>query len=242
MTARKRSRKPPRQSTRKPSFLWRLVRAPFLGALMAFSTFFGLCVFGLLLYTVVPPPTTGVQMQRRVEAWFSEGPYDKKYRPVAPEAIAAHLGHAVVAAEDGRFYEHGGIDWQAVEEAIEEGRRGRRQRGASTITQQLVKNLFLTTHRSWLRKGLEVPLAYLAERILSKERILYLYLTVIEWDHGVYGAEAAAQHYYGVSAARLSRAQAAALAADIPNPRQRTPQRMGRYRDIILRRMRNMGW
>ncbi len=219
-----------------------VLRTGLLVVVMGLSTYIGLCTLFLLLLNVVPPPTTGVQMQRRVESFFEEAPYRKTYHPVPPSAISKHLRHAVVAAEDGRFYEHGGIDWEAVQEALEDRRQGRRLRGGSTITQQLVKNLFLTTHRSYLRKVLEVPFTYLAELLLPKDRILYLYLTVIEWDRGVYGAEAAAQHYYSVSAARLTRTQAAGLAAVIPAPRHRTPQQAGRYRNAILRRMRNHGW
>ena len=114
-------------------------------------------------------------------------------------------------------------------------------RGASTLTQQLVKNLFLTTHRSLVRKGLEVALTPLAELILPKERILELYLNEIEWGPGVFGVEAAARHHYAVSATRLSRAQAVRLAAVIPAPRVRRPERMGWYARVIEGRMRAMG-
>ncbi len=248
MTARTKSRKRARGARKKPrkgspgGRLRRLVRGAVLGSVMAVSTYVGFCTFCLLVFNVVTPPTTGVQIQRRVESWFEDAPYAKHYRPVPRPALSVHLRHAVVAAEDGRFYEHGGIDWEAVQDALEDYDRRGRLRGGSTITQQLVKNLFLTTHRSFVRKAFEVPFAYLAELLLSKERILDLYLNVIEWDRGVYGAEAAAQAYYGVSAAKLSRAQAAGLAAVIPAPRRRTPQRVGWYRDIILRRMGQMGW
>lgn len=207
------------------------------------SVYYGACALLLLSYNVVDPPTTGVQIQRRAESFFEDEPYEKRYAPVARAQLSAHLAHAVVAAEDGRFFQHTGIDWAAVQEAIEDNReRGRAYRGGSTITQQLVKNLFQTTHSSYVRKALEVPLTYLAELLLSKERILTLYLNVIEWDRGVYGAEAAARHYYGASAQDLSRYQAAALAACIPDPLGRSPQRMDWYTDIILRRMGQMGW
>lgn len=210
---------------------------------MLVTTYFGLCVLLLGAYTVVDPVTTGVQMQRRIEALAQGTDYTKRYEPVSAEAISPHLRHAAVAAEDARFFDHLGVDWQAVQKAIEDNRRrGRTWRGGSTITQQLVKNLFQTTHSSYVRKALELPLTYAAEAILSKDRILTLYLNVIEWDDAVYGAEAAAQHYYGRAAADLSRSQAAALAACIPNPRARTPQRMTAYRNVILTRMRQMGW
>ncbi len=210
---------------------------------MLLGTYYGVCAVLLLLYNLIPPPTTGVQIQRFVESLFEEQEYDFRYDPVALANISDHLKHAVIAAEDARFYQHGGVDYEALRQAIEDNRRrGRMWRGGSTITQQLVKNLFMTTHSSVLRKALEFPLAYMAELLLSKERILYLYLNVIEWGRGVYGAEAAARHYYGTSAASLSRYQAASLAAIIPSPRTRMPQRMGSYTNTILRRMGQAGW
>lgn len=207
------------------------------------STYFGLCTACLLIYTRFDPPMTGVQLQRRVEALGNETPYTPRYTPVSLGRISDHLEHAVVAAEDGRFYVHYGIDWTAIREAIADNiERGALWRGGSTITQQLVKNLFLTTHSSFLRKGLEVPLVYLAELILTKRRILELYLNVVEWGPGVYGAEAAAQHHYGTSADALSRYRGAALAACLPNPRVRTPHHMTNYTYLILARMRRHGW
>jgi monofunctional biosynthetic peptidoglycan transglycosylase len=202
-----------------------------------------LCALLLLLMHWVDPPTTGVQIQRRVESWFSDEPHVKRQAQVALDRISDHLEHAVIAAEDGRFFEHGGIDWKAVDEAREDNRRrGRSWRSGSTITQQLVKNLFMTTHSSYVRKALELPLAYMAEAVLPKPRILELYLNVIEWGDGVYGAEAAARTHYGIPVAQLDRERAAALAACIPNPRRRAPGRMGSYRDVILARMDLMGW
>lgn len=211
--------------------------------LAAVVTYLGVCALLLSLYSVFFPPTTGVQIQRRIEALASGSAYTKRYAPVPAEAIHVRLQRAVVAAEDGRFYTHGGIDWEAVQKAMEDNRRrGRTWRGGSTITQQLVKNLFQTTHSSFVRKGFEVPLTYMAEALLRKDRILELYLNVIEWGPGVYGAEAAARFHYDTDAARLSRSQATRLAAIIPNPRVRSPQRMGGYAATIDRRMRQMGW
>jgi monofunctional biosynthetic peptidoglycan transglycosylase len=161
-----------------------------------------------------------------------------RYEPVRLADVAPALPAAVVAAEDTRFYQHAGIDWTAIQRAVEENmEQGEIRRGGSTITQQLVKNLFLTTHSTYLRKALEVPLTGLAELLLSKDRILELYLSVVEWGPGIFGAEAAAQYHYGVSARALSRWQAAALAACLPNPRVRHPQVMDRYTRIILGRM-----
>lgn len=215
----------------------------FLAVLMLLCTYYGFCTFLLVLYTVVYPPVTGVQVQRQVEGLLEGRWLEWRYDPVPLGEISAHLTHAAIAGEDSRFYEHFGIDLEAVQEAIEDNRRrGETWRGGSTITQQLVKNLFQTTHSSYFRKGLEVPLTLLAELILTKERILALYVNVIEWGPGVYGIEAAARYHYDQSAARLTRSQASRLAACIPAPRTRTPQRMGWYASIIQRRMRQMGW
>ncbi len=221
----------------------RVLRALVLWPLAAVAAFYALCTVGLVAMLVVFPPVTTVQIQRHVEAAFTGELLDVQYQPVRLDRIADVAEHAVVAAEDTRFYQHGGIDWKELEKArAEAARRGRPPRGASTITQQLVKNLFLTTHRSYVRKALEVPLTYLTELILPKQRILELYLNVIEWGPGVFGIEAAAQYHYGTSAANLSRDQAARLAAVIPAPRTRRPQNMGRYAGTIQTRMRQMGW
>jgi len=212
-----------------------------VGLLSLLTTYLGICVAGLLLYTSVFPPTTGVQLQRQVEGLVDDSTPDRRYTPRPLAELSPALPHAVVAGEDSRFFQHNGIDWEAVGEAIEEYRRGEGLRGGSTITQQLVKNLFMTTHSTSLRKALEVPLTYAAEGLLSKRRILELYVNVIEWGPGVYGAEAASQHYYGQSGRTLSRTQAAALAACIPNPLARRPATVGWYQRIILRRMDRLG-
>ncbi len=207
------------------------------------ATYFGVCLMLLAVYGVVYPPTTGVMVQRRVEAWASGADYDRHYDPASTEDVSVNLRHAVVAAEDGRFYLHGGLDLDAMQDARRQAARtGRPMRGASTITQQLVKNLFATTRRSVVRKGVEVPLTLAAEAILSKERILDLYTNVVEFGPGVYGAEAAAEYHYGRSAKTLTRSQSATLAALLPNPRTRTPANVGWYRRLILRRMGSMGW
>ncbi len=191
----------------------------------------------------VNPPTTMVQGQRRIEAWLSHRSYRKRYRFVPLSRISPALQHAVISAEDGRFYEHHGIDWKEVQQVIDQDVEERRLgRGGSTITQQLIKNLFLTTHRSFIRKAAEFTLAPVAERILSKRRILELYLNVVEWGPGIYGAEAAARAWYGVPAQRLNREQAARLAALLPSPLRRKPARMNWYSAEIQRRMAQTGW
>jgi monofunctional biosynthetic peptidoglycan transglycosylase len=191
----------------------------------------------------VNPITTGVQAQRRIEALSAGKSYQKKRTFTPLNRISPALQHAVIAAEDGRFFTHRGVDWVEVQRVLDEDREpGDAPRGASTITQQLVKNLFFTTHRSWLRKGVEMTLAPAADLILGKRRTLELYLNVVEWGPGVFGAEAAARAWYGVSAASLTRDQAARLAAILPAPRRRKPARMNRYSADIERRMSQMGW
>jgi monofunctional biosynthetic peptidoglycan transglycosylase len=197
----------------------------------------------LVALRFVDPPTTGVQIQRRAEAMFSRLPYRKRSKFVPLNRISVNLQHAVISAEDGHFYRHHGIDWEQVEKVAEESSQsGRIQRGASTITQQLVKNLFFTTHRNPVRKAFEYTLAPPADWILGKRRVLELYLNVIEWGPGVYGAEAAAEYHYHTTAAQLNPEQAARLAACLPAPRRRKPARMDRYSAAILERMRQVGW
>jgi len=200
-------------------------------------------IAGLFTLRWMDPFTTGVHIQRRVEALLKGERYEKRYRFVPLSRISTNLQRAVIAAEDTRFFRHRGIDWREVSNVIEDGiESGRIRRGASTITQQLVKNLFFTTHRSPLRKIVEFTLAPVAEMILSKRRILELYLNVVEWGPGVYGAEAAARYHYGIPASAVDRARAVRLAAILPSPRKRTPARMDRYSAAIETRMRQMGW
>src|SRR5690606_38120888 len=132
----------------------------------------------------------------------------------------AHLKRAVIASEDARFTEHVGVDWSAIESAFEKNaERGRIAFGGSTITMQLAKNLFLSGERSYLRKAQEVLITWMLEAVMSKRRILEIYLNVVEWGQGVFGAEAAARHHFRVSASQLRPAQAARLAAMLPRPR-----------------------
>jgi monofunctional biosynthetic peptidoglycan transglycosylase len=200
-------------------------------------------ITSLFALRFVDPPTTGVQMQRRLEAAFSGKPYRKRYKFVPLRQISPNLQHALIAAEDGRFYVHHGIDWDEVQKVAEESKEaGKLGRGASTITQQLVKNLFFTTYRDPIRKAFEYTLAPLADRILGKQRVLELYLNVIEWGPGVYGAAAAADYHYHTTPAQLDRDQSARLAACVPSPRRRRPARMNEYSAIIMDRMQKLGW
>ncbi len=163
------------------------------------------------------------------------------------DRISPNLVHAVVTAEDGTFYQHWGVDWFEVKESIERDlQEGRPVRGASTITQQLAKNLFLSTAKDPIRKIREILIALLIEWQLSKRRILELYLNVVEWGDGIYGAEAASRSYFGVSAALLSREQAARLAAVLPSPLRHKPNKDQHYvvrrSSLILRRMEVRGY
>ena len=202
------------------------------------------CVALLAAYRVVEPPATTVQLQRAIGAAAGGEPFAFRYDPVDEGEQGQTVRHAVVASEDARFYQHAGFDFEEIRRAREDAeRRGRAPRGASTLTQQLVKNLFLTTGRSYVRKAFEVPLTVAAELILPKDRILTLYLNVAEWGpEGVFGIEAAARSHYGTLASGLSRNQAARLAAILPNPITRDPRDMGRTASRIQTRMRQMGW
>jgi len=201
-----------------------------------------LLAISLLSLRWINPAFTAVHIERRVQAWAHKRPYHKRYTFVPLKQIAPDLQHAVIAAEDGRFYGHHGFDWHEMKTAAEANLEKGRGRGASTITQQLVKNLFFGTGRSFLRKGAEATLVPVAELVLGKRRILELYLNVVEWGPGVYGAEAASRYHYKISASRVDREQGARLAAVLPAPLRWRPEHMSDYSAIILERMRQMGW
>ncbi len=227
------------QSPRWPRTRWKQV------ALVAVSAIVGwylICCALLIAYRWVNPLVTTVQMQRRVESWFTAGDYESRQRWIPLGQIPRDLQRAVIAAEDGAFYEHSGVDWKEMQIVVDDARSGRRVRGGSTITQQLVKNLFLTTHSSVFRKLPEYALTPIAELVLGKDRILELYLNEIEWGPGIWGVGAAAEYHYHKPAERLSRNESARLAACIPAPRSRRPDRMDTYAGIILERMRSRGW
>jgi monofunctional biosynthetic peptidoglycan transglycosylase len=209
----------------------------------------------LLAARFIDPPTTAVQIERRWQSWFSGSthtnserrevhnpPYHKRYDFVPLTQISLDFQHAVIAAEDSRFYQHHGFDWHAIQIAAEEDMQGGRLRGGSTITQQLVKNLFFGTSRSFLRKGAEFTLVPVAELFLGKRRILELYLNVVEWGPGIYGADAASHYYYRTPARSMPREDSARLAAILPSPLKRRPDHMNHYSELILERMRQMGW
>jgi monofunctional glycosyltransferase len=165
-----------------------------------------------------------------------------KHQWVAYDRVSPSLKRAIVAAEDARFADHEGFDWEAIEKALEKNRKkGKVVAGASTISQQLAKNLFLSAARTPWRKGQEALITVMIEQLMDKRRILEIYLNVIEWGEGVFGAEAAARHYFGTSAASLSPESAARLAAMVPNPRfydrNRNTAWLSRKTQLILARM-----
>jgi monofunctional biosynthetic peptidoglycan transglycosylase len=190
----------------------------------------------------IDPLTTAVHVQRRIQSWIQHKPYREHYKFTPLSQISPDLQHAVIAAEDSRFYQHHGFDWHEVQIAAQEDLEGERTRGASTITQQLIKNLFFGTGRSFLRKGAEATLVPVAELVLGKRRILEIYLNVVEWGPGIYGAESACRYYDQIAARNIGRQQAARLAAILPAPLKRRPERMNNYSSIILQRMARMGW
>jgi monofunctional biosynthetic peptidoglycan transglycosylase len=226
-------------STRlRKGFLRSLVPWLVIGVVLVWS----LAALILLAARWINPPSTAVHIQRRLQAWIHHTPYHPHYEFISLSQISPDLQHAVIAAEDARFYQHHGFDWHEIQIAAEDDLEGGRTRGASTITQQLVKNLFFGTGRSFLRKGVEFTLVPVAEFVLGKRRILEIYLNVVEWGPGVYGAESAC-HYYDRTAARnIGRLQAARLAAILPAPLRRRPERMNHYSALILERMHQMGW
>lgn len=240
MTARssRQLRTPSRSGPRRPlTFRWFLQRF-----LLVLAALWSLAALTLVAARWIDPPTTVVHIQRRFEAWIGHRPYHEHYTFVPLSRISPDLQHAVIAAEDARFYQHHGFDWHQMQIAAEGDMEGERVRGASTLTQQLVKNLFFGTERSILRKGAEFTLVPVAELVLGKRRILELYLNVVEWGPGIYGAEDASRYYYRTSARNLDREQAARLAAILPAPLRRRPDRMNHYSALIQGRMRQMGW
>jgi monofunctional biosynthetic peptidoglycan transglycosylase len=210
--------------------------------LIAAALLWSLAVLALVVARWLDPPTTAVQMERRLQAWIHLSPYHKRYEFVPLSQISRDFQHAVIAAEDARFYQHHGFDWHAIQIAADDDMQGGRLRGGSTLTQQLVKNLFFGTGRSFLRKGAEFTLVPVAELVLGKQRILELYLNVVEWGPGIYGAEPACRYYYRISARNIDREESARLAAILPLPLKRRPDHMNRYSALILDRMRQVGW
>ena len=188
-------------------------------------------------------PTATAFMNARLSVLREKKPDAKlKHQWVPYEKISTHLKRAILVSEDDKFADHEGFDWEGIQKALEKNeKKGKVVAGGSTISQQLAKNLFLSGEKSFVRKGEEAIITVMMEKIMDKERILEIYLNVIEWGDGVFGAEAAAQHYYGVSAAKLSAEQSAKLAAMVPRPRfydrNRNAPWLLKKTQIILERM-----
>lgn len=209
--------------------------------LRAFFWFVVGSIAWVVLYRFVDPPITYLMLERYVE--MEEGRMDKEWKDL--EEISPNMQLAVVAAEDQTYMDHWGFDVQAIEKALDHNEQGGRLRGGSTISQQTAKNVFLWPGRSWVRKGLEAWFTVLIELVWGKERILEVYLNVIELGNGIYGVEAAAQAYFNKPAADLSKSQAALVAAVLPNPRRYsvakpTPYIRGRQK-WIQTQMWNLG-
>lgn len=209
---------------------------------------FWLTVLSVLLVAVfrwVPPPITGLMIERKVESWASGEPIDlqRSWRPW--QMLPDDLKMAVIAAEDQKFADHWGFDIAAIRAAFAHNERGGSLRGASTLSQQVAKNLFLWSGRSWIRKGLEVWFTGWIELLWPKQRILEVYLNSVEWGDGIFGAQAAAQHHFGIGASYLSTPQASQLAAVLPNPREWNAGRPGPHvrqrASWIRQQMRQLG-
>jgi monofunctional biosynthetic peptidoglycan transglycosylase len=229
----------------KPSFVVRVMRMiqRMLLLVIGLILLTQLWFLGWVLWWKQVPPQETHFMSLRLAALRAQDPAaELQYQWVPYDRISTHLKRAVIASEDAHFVEHSGFDWQGIQIALEKNqKKGRFVAGGSTITQQLAKNLFLSSERSMFRKGQEAIIAVMLESLWDKERILEVYLNVIEWGDGVFGAEAAAHHYYGHGAARLSAPQSAKLAALIPNPRfydrHRNAPTLARKTRVILTRM-----
>jgi monofunctional biosynthetic peptidoglycan transglycosylase len=207
---------------------WRLLLLAAIGVL-ALQLWF----LGCIAYWKYENPRETAFMERELERLHEKRPRAQlRHQWVSYERISANLKRAVVTSEDARFVEHEGVDWEAVQKAYEENlKRGRPAKGGSTISQQLAKNLFLSSDRSYLRKGQEFVITTMLELMWDKRRILEVYLNVVEWGEGVFGAEAAARHYFGVGAHQLGPEQAARLAAFLPSPKRYGRIRSGPYLD-----------
>ncbi|WP_339514035.1 monofunctional biosynthetic peptidoglycan transglycosylase [Pseudomonas sp. RL_15y_Pfl2_60] len=199
----------------------------------------------VLVLRWVPPPGSALMVERKVQSWMDGTPIDlqRTWRPWA--ALPDDLKVAVIAGEDQKFADHWGFDIAAIRAAIEHNQEGGNVRGASTLSQQVAKNLFLWSGRSWLRKGIEVWFTGLIELFWPKQRILEVYLNSVEWGVGVFGAQAAAEHHFGVGAPYLSAHQASLLAAVLPNPRKWSASKptayINRRASWIRRQMRQLG-
>lgn len=220
------------------SLFWRIVFG-----LFAMLVLYQLWLFAHIVWWIKFDPASSSFMEDRLEVMQDKNPKaELKHKWVDYNKISKNLKRALIVSEDAKFVDHEGFDWEGIQKAYEKNmKKGKIVAGGSTISQQLAKNLFLSTKRTPWRKGEEVIITLMLEAVMDKQRIFEIYLNVIEWGNGVFGAEAAARHYFGVSAAQLSPEQAARLAAMVPNPRfydrNRAAPGMLRKTFIILERM-----
>ncbi len=201
--------------------LWHWIRRGLLALVLLFVAYQLWLLGHVLWWKWVPPAETSFMSLRLDELTGSQPDTELHYRWVPYDKISLHLKRAVIAAEDDKFIDHEGFDWEGIQKAIEKNqKKGRMVAGGSTISQQLAKNLFLSPSRSYLRKAEEAIITVMIEALWDKRRILEVYLNVVEWGNGIFGCEAAAQRYYRLPAAQLGPAQAARLAVMLPNPRK----------------------
>ena len=192
-----------------------------LGILLKVTlAFLALSVLSVIVLRFMAPPFSALMVERRIGSWFAEGKYSPTYKWVSLDKIAPVMSAAVIASEDQKFSDHYGFDIDAIQRAMGHNERSPRTKGASTLTQQTAKNMFLWSSRSWLRKGVEAYFTVLLETFWGKRRILETYLNIVEFGDGIYGVEAAAQYYFRKPASRLNSEEAAILAAVLPNPRR----------------------
>ncbi len=198
------------------SLFWRIALV-----LFALLVLYQLWLFAHICWWVKFNPATSAFMDDRLQVMQDKNPdAELQHKWVDYSRISNNLKRALIVSEDAKFVDHEGFDWEGIQLAYEKNlKKGRIVAGGSTISQQLAKNLFLSTKRTPWRKGEEVIITLMLEAVMDKQRIFEIYLNIIEWGNGVFGAEAAARHYYGISAGRLSAEQAARLAAMVPNPR-----------------------
>jgi monofunctional biosynthetic peptidoglycan transglycosylase len=213
--------------------------------LQLFVLFLATSILAVLMFRWVPPFTTAVMMEHRVNSWFHLQASGVDYKWVSWDRISKLAAIAAIAAEDQNFPNHRGFDFKSIEKAIDAHNRGRRLRGASTISQQVAKNVFLWSGRSYIRKGLEAYFTVLIELLWPKRRILEVYLNVAELGDGIYGVEAASRRYFRKPAAKLTSSEAALLAAVLPNPIRFKVDKPSGYvrarRDWILQQMDQLG-
>ena len=222
-----------------------MIRKIFRWIWEAMLWFFGLSIISVIIFKWVPIPFTPLMITRIIEFKLdgNDAIYSHDWVPI--EEISPNLQKAVIASEDGNFLKHSGFDFNAMQKAFKNNSKGKRLKGGSTISQQTAKNVFLWQGRSYVRKGLEAYFTVLIELIWGKERIMEVYLNSIEMGNGVYGAEAASQHWYRTNAVNLTKAQAAGIASILPNPRKYKATNSSSYierrKGKILRVMRQTG-